>query len=407
MKKGWDIVFSLFIQLWITRDKSVNICTNHSSSMRRLVFIDTVNVPKFQQSFCECIIEPFKPGSTLQVIMVEPGKGVQFKINNIVFVFDKTSEYEQTILQDETTLYFSTAKNHTTDACAAVYGFDGLFNITCMHPATLVTDTTASVTSRAITTEISKDNITKSVAKTASVTTADTTTKASRKGNITTLAQMIVVPVVVGVLLILAAAVLILVYVRRRRIAKNTKRQKQEPCMSLSEQGQGQQNNPESEEGNLNIAVNAYERLNMYVNDQLAGEMYQQLNANKTGEYQEMYDVVTDSRNQNRNVTKQVNLQDTEKGPTPSKERLRRQAKGQGISNGEIRDIEFPSNAYERLNIYVNDNLAGEMYEQLDTKQGGNYQGKHVPGKDDRPVNKSDHRTKTNEQAFAVYANAK
>ncbi|XP_053397999.1 uncharacterized protein LOC123552540 isoform X7 [Mercenaria mercenaria] len=353
MKKGWDIVFSLFIQLWITResngqdrfcqerykDKSVNICTNHSSSMRRLVFIDTVNVPKFQQSFCECIIEPFKPGSTLQVIMVEPGKGVQFKINNIVFVFDKTSEYEQTILQDETTLYFSTAKNHTTDACAAVY--------------------------------------------------------------------VIVVPVVVGVLLILAAAVLILVYVRRRRIAKNTKRQKQEPCMSLSEQGQGQQNNPESEEGNLNIAVNAYERLNMYVNDQLAGEMYQQLNANKTGEYQEMYDVVTDSRNQNRNVTKQVNLQDTEKGPTPSKERLRRQAKGQGISNGEIRDIEFPSNAYERLNIYVNDNLAGEMYEQLDTKQGGNYQGKHVPGKDDRPVNKSDHRTKTNEQAFAVYANAK
>ncbi|XP_053397993.1 uncharacterized protein LOC123552540 isoform X2 [Mercenaria mercenaria] len=432
MKKGWDIVFSLFIQLWITReshgqdrfcpesvkDETVNICTNHSMSMTDFVYIDTVSVPMFQQSFCECVIAPFHPGTYIGV-RIRTGKDVQFKINNIVI--DETSTYGRTNLQGETTLYFSTAKNHTTGACALVGSLNGRFNITCMHPATLVTDTTASVTSRAITTEISKDNITKSVAKATSVKTADITTEASRKRNITTLAQsrsngldsstditVIVVPVVVGVLLILAVAVLLLVYVRRRRIAKDTKIQEQEPGMPVSEQGQGQQNNSESEESNINISVNAYERLNMYENDMLAGEMYQQLNADKTEEYQEMSDVVTDSRNQNRNVTKQVNLQDTDKGPTHSKERLRGQAKGQGNnSNGEDRDIEIPSNAYEQLNMYVNNNLAGEMYEQLDTNQGGDYRGKHVPGKEDRPVNKSDHRTKSNKQAFAVYANAK
>ncbi|XP_053405215.1 uncharacterized protein LOC123523213 [Mercenaria mercenaria] len=459
MKKGWDIVFFLYIQLRITtgsrsqdqfcldaqvypelyQDYIVNICTDHSVSVKRWVLIDTASVPKFQQSFCECIISPFQPGAKL-ALSVHGGNGVKFQINNIVL--HETIDNGITYLQGETTLYFSTDKNYTVRFCAGVsVPFGKLFNITCMHPTTLVTDTTASVTSRAITTTISKDNITMSVTTPDTTTEAspkdnitkpDTTTEASSKdnittsvttadpttgnittsvttadtttGNITTLTQIIVVLAVVGLLLILAAAVLLLVFVKRRRLKTDIERHDPEP----SEQGQGQQNNPENEEGNLDVSVNAYERLNMYINDKLAGEMYQQLNTDTVEEYQEMYDVVNDSRNRNRNDTKQVNMQETEQGRTPSKEQLKKQAKGQGNnSNGEDRNIEIPANAYARLNMYVTDNVAGEMYEQLGANQCGDYRGEHVPGKKDRPVNKSDHGTNTNKQAFAVYANAK
>ncbi|XP_053398024.1 uncharacterized protein LOC128556552 [Mercenaria mercenaria] len=399
-----------------SRSPVVHICTDHVLAKKNTVFLDTVSVPTFQPTSCKCIVSPFKyeVGYTFTVYGPHNTKGMKFEINDIVI--KEIASRKHTYLTGETPIYFSTAEDYTSGGtCVLVNTGQSFFNITCMKPTTLVTDTTASVTSRAITTEISKGNIT------TTVTTTSTTAEASRKGSKTTIAQstsngpdsstkttVIVVPVVVGVLLILAVAVLLLVYVRRRRFVKDTKRHEQEPCMPVSEQGQGQQNNPESEEANINISVNAYERLNMYANDKLAGEMYQQLNADKTEEYQEMYDVVTDSRNQNRNVTKQVNLEDAKKGPTHSKERLKGQAKGQGNnSNGDDHDIEIPSNAYERLNMYVNDNLAGEMYEQLDANKDGDYRGKHVPRKKDIPVNKSDHRTKTNEQAFAVYANAK
>ncbi|XP_053398006.1 uncharacterized protein LOC123552539 isoform X2 [Mercenaria mercenaria] len=413
-------IFRMFLHLFnflLLFIQVVKICTDHVLAKKSTVFLDTVSVSAFQPTSCKCIISPFKykVGYTFTVYGQNYPKGMEFEINNIVI--KETASRKSTYLIGETPIYFSTAEGHRNGGTCVIVDTDdsSFFNITCMKSTILVTDTTATDTSRAITTEISKGNIT------TPVTTTGTTAEASRKGSKTTLAQsrsngpdsstkttVIVVPVVVGVLLILAAAVLLLVYVRRRRFVKDTKRHEQEPCMPVSEQSQGQQNNPESEESNINISVNAYERLNMYANDKLAGEMYEQLNADKTGEYQEMSDVVTDSRNQNRNVTKQVNLEDTEKSPTPSKGRLKGQVKGQGNnSNGDDRDIEIPSNAYEKLNMYVNDNLAGEMYEQLDTNQDGDYRGKHVPRKKDRPGNKSEQKTKTNEQAFAVYANAK
>ncbi|XP_053398116.1 uncharacterized protein LOC128556599 [Mercenaria mercenaria] len=182
---------------------TLGICTDHSISNTSLVCIDTVSVQKFQQLFCECIITPFQPGSNVRIEILK-GKGVQFKINDIVL--SETSTVGRISLQDETKLYFSTTKIYTMRACALITDLNSNpFNITCIHPTTLVTETTASLTSRAIITEAYANR--------------SMTTLAQYRSNeldSTTNIAVIVVPVVVGALLILVVAVLLLVYVRRK-----------------------------------------------------------------------------------------------------------------------------------------------------------------------------------------------
>ncbi|XP_053385746.1 uncharacterized protein LOC123538371 [Mercenaria mercenaria] len=214
---------------------------------------------------------------------------------------------------------------------------------------------------------------------TATITTTTSTTTTTTTKTLSTTTGIIVVPIVIGVLLILAATVILLVYMKRRRLTTETKLHEHDHQQHLSEigaeQGQGHQCNDSNEERDHEIPVNAYERLNMYVNDSLAGEMYQQLNVDKGEAYQEMHYVKDNAGNKDRHFTKQINLQEPDQERTQSKAvSFKEQGRGQetDVDGGE-RDLEISSNAYERLNLYVNDNLAGEMYEQLDAGQSRDY----------------------------------
>ncbi|XP_053397991.1 cell death abnormality protein 1-like isoform X2 [Mercenaria mercenaria] len=101
-----------------------------------------------------------------------------------------------------------------------------------------------------------------------------------------------VLPTVICVTLFLTVVVIFLVYMKRRPPTNETEpnEQKQHPLQTLSdlvtEQGQGQpkhqniENN--KEEHDCDIPVIVYESLNMYVNDNLAEDMYQELEPYKT-----------------------------------------------------------------------------------------------------------------------------
>jgi hypothetical protein len=92
----------------------------------RTIYIDTISVPDFRQTSCECVITPYTETILLNLLLVNVSgqNSIQFEINDIMV--GKFSVNENTNITGATKLSFSTLINHANDGvCLAVYS--GMF----------------------------------------------------------------------------------------------------------------------------------------------------------------------------------------------------------------------------------------------------------------------------------------
>ncbi|XP_060588158.1 uncharacterized protein LOC132743632 [Ruditapes philippinarum] len=113
----------------------VKVCTDDEVLNKRAMYIDTMSVPNFQQTLCECFVTPVEQHNTFTLILklenLTGRQNMQFKINNITV--GKFYDSESTNIIGDTKLLFSTFKDHQRKGvCLAVYSEHGIhFNLSC------------------------------------------------------------------------------------------------------------------------------------------------------------------------------------------------------------------------------------------------------------------------------------
>ncbi|XP_060588160.1 uncharacterized protein LOC132743633 isoform X2 [Ruditapes philippinarum] len=196
-----------------TSHHTVKVCTDDETPNTIAAYIDTISVPDFLQTSCECVITPSRKNVPFNFNLINPSGRyrIQFKINDIhLGKYDTTS---RTNLTYATKLLLSTEENHNRGGvCLAVYSEDRTdFKITC-------TKTTGETTRQSSPSSISHGSQTTESTTLKPIHSTMQATKDNMKGD-----NPIIFPSVTaacGLILGIVIAVVCVIFYKRRKKGK-------------------------------------------------------------------------------------------------------------------------------------------------------------------------------------------